>query len=93
MAEPGNFDPADRNLNTTPETPGAERPLEPTEARQGFRGKPVLIVLLAGLVLALVAWIPAEWWGQKIAPSTDPATETTRPTTAPQQPSQPSTTP
>jgi len=89
MAGPGNFNGNDER-NTA-----AERPLEPTEARQGFRGKPVLIVLLAGLVLALVAWIPAEWWGQKIAPPKDPATETTRPTTAPQQPqnSQPTTTP
>lgn len=89
MAGPDKFD---RNNERNA---AAERPLEPTEARQGFRGKPVLIVLLAGLVLALVAWIPAEWWGQKIAPANDPATETTRPTTTPQQPqsNQPTTTP
>ncbi|MDQ0455413.1 hypothetical protein [Rhizobium paknamense] len=60
-----------------------------TEARQGFRGKPVLIVLLAGLILALVLWIPAEWWGHSIEPARDPATETTRPTTTPAQPEQP----
>jgi hypothetical protein len=50
-----------------------------TEARQGFRGKPVLIVLLAGLVLAMLVWIPAEWWGNSIAPSNpanEPMTET-----------------
>lgn len=39
-----------------------------TEARQGFKGKPVLIVLLAGLILAMLVWIPAEWWGNAIAP-------------------------
>lgn len=49
-------------------------PMTPTEARQGFRGKPVLIVLLAGLVLAMLVWIPAEWWGNSIAPS-NPANE------------------
>ncbi|MDH4441025.1 MAG: hypothetical protein QE284_11630 [Rhizobium sp.] len=51
-------------------------PMTPTEARQGFRGKPVLIVLLAGLVLAMLVWIPAEWWGNSIAPD-DPANEPT----------------
>ncbi|MHB0951296.1 MAG: hypothetical protein ACYC10_05160 [Allorhizobium sp.] len=43
-------------------------PVTATEARQGFRGRPVLIVLLAGIVLALLVWIPAEWWGNAIAP-------------------------
>jgi hypothetical protein len=53
--------------------------MSPVEARQGFRGKPVLIVLLAGLVLAMLVWIPAEWWGNSIAPSNpanQPVTET-----------------
>ena len=56
-------------------------PMTPTEARQGFRGKPVLIVLLAGLILAMLVWIPAEWWGNSIAPE-NPANEPTQ-TTAP----------
>jgi len=43
-------------------------PVTATEARQGFRGRPVLIILLAGIVLALLVWIPAEWWGNAIAP-------------------------
>lgn len=43
-------------------------PMTPTQARQGFRGRPVLIVLLAGIVLAMLVWIPAEWWGNAIAP-------------------------
>ncbi len=34
-----------------------------TEARQGRTGRPVLIVLIAGLTLALLAWIGAEIWG------------------------------
>ncbi|HCL64937.1 MAG TPA: hypothetical protein DIC56_08895 [Rhizobium sp.] len=53
-------------------------PVTATEARQGFRGRPVLIVLLAGIVLALLVWIPAEWWGNAIAPknpSNQPAQE------------------
>jgi hypothetical protein len=29
----------------------------PVEARQGFLDKPVLMVLIGGLVLALIAWI------------------------------------
>lgn len=47
----------------------------PTEARQGFRGRPVLIVLLAGIVLAMLVWIPAEWWGNAIAPE-NPSNQT-----------------
>lgn len=43
-------------------------PVTATEARQGARGKPVLIVLLAGLILAMLVWIPIEWWGNSIAP-------------------------
>ncbi len=49
-------------------------PMTPVEARQGFRGKPVLIVLLGGLILAMLVWIPAEWWGNSIAPD-NPANE------------------
>lgn len=44
-----------------------------TEARQGSYGKPMLIVLVCGLVLAVVAWSGAEWWGE----STDAPTEQT----------------
>ena len=32
----------------------------PVEARQGFLGRPVLIVLIAGLALAVIAWIAVE---------------------------------
>lgn len=51
-----------------------ESPVTPTEARQGSWGRPVLIVLLAGLILAMLVWIPAEWWGSSIAPSPENAT-------------------
>jgi hypothetical protein len=33
----------------------------PVEARQGFLGWPVLIVLISGLVLAAIAWIAVAW--------------------------------
>ncbi|MBN9469615.1 MAG: hypothetical protein J0J10_12655 [Bosea sp.] len=32
----------------------------PVEARQGFLGRPVLMVLVWGLILAVVAWIAVE---------------------------------
>lgn len=32
----------------------------PVEARQGFLGAPVLMVLISGLALAVVAWIVVE---------------------------------
>lgn len=54
-------------------------PMAPVDARQGFVGKRVLIVLLGGLVLAMLVWIPAEWWGNSIAPDSpanEPATQT-----------------
>ena len=45
-----------------------ERPvtLTPTEARQGMLGRPVLYVLDVGLLLAMLAWAVAEFWGMSI---------------------------
>lgn len=43
-------------------------PLPPKKARQGRRGVPVLIVLVAGLVLAMGAWWIAEYYGTAITP-------------------------
>lgn len=65
--------------NSTDDRTRAERPVEltPTEARQGFLGRPVLAVLVGGLVLAMLAWAAVEFWGMSIAPAetaTDPAT-------------------
>ncbi|MGL4197666.1 MAG: hypothetical protein ACRCSX_07885 [Allorhizobium sp.] len=55
--------------DTNRRTRGLQPEVTATEARQGFRGKPVLIVLLGGLILAMLVWIPAEWWGNSIAPN------------------------
>ncbi|MGV8937899.1 MAG: hypothetical protein ACOH2J_12310 [Allorhizobium sp.] len=43
-------------------------PMEAKDARQGYKGRPVLIILLAGILLAMLAWIPLEWWGNSLAP-------------------------
>ena len=45
------------------ETQTAEK-LTAREARQGMPGRPVLMVLIAALVLAAVAWAGAEMWGE-----------------------------
>lgn len=43
-------------------------------ARQGGWGRPVLIVLIVGLLLALGAWAGVEMWGEQIdAPAADDA--------------------
>lgn len=42
------------------------------QARQGNRGRHVLIILIAGLLLALAAWGGAEFYGEVIK---TPATE------------------
>ena len=66
-----------------------DRPVErtPIEARQGFLGRPVLMVLIVGLVLAMLAWAAAEFFGMAIdrqtpsdasqvtAPASNPALE------------------
>ncbi|WP_165214234.1 hypothetical protein [Affinirhizobium pseudoryzae] len=67
---------------TTRPTQAGETPLSATEARQGRRGTPVFMVLAIGLVLAMVAWGAAEWWGQATEPpaeqtATPPAGDTT----------------
>lgn len=72
-----------------PGYPDREEPMTATEARQGSYGRPVLIVLLGGLLLAMILWIPAEWWGNASAPD-NPANEapaTTAPSPAEQNPS------
>jgi hypothetical protein len=41
----------------------------PTDkARQGHRGRHVLIILVVGLILALIAWGVAEIYGEAIDP-------------------------
>lgn len=51
-----------------------------TEARQGFSGRPVLMVLIGGLTLALLAWGLAEFYGETV--DSDNATETQAPAAA-----------
>jgi hypothetical protein len=49
--------------------------LTATEARQGRWGRPVFYVLVCGLVLAMIAWWAAEYYGAEIAPpNTDQTT-------------------
>ena len=56
--------------------------LTPTEARQGVLGRPVLAVLVIGLMLAMVAWAAAEFWGMSIDTQTPADTQqTTAPAT------------
>ncbi|MGE7370215.1 hypothetical protein ACQKKX_14280 [Neorhizobium sp. NPDC001467] len=88
------FDPKDaRPIDTLPPRFGTrdsvreiEEPLPPTKARQGAKGTPVLMVLVAGLLLALVAWGGAEWWGAETAP---PAEQTATPPAGPTEPTNP----
>jgi len=56
----------------------AERPvtLSATEARQGSWGRPVFYVLVCGLVLAMIAWWAAEYYGAAIAPANTDQTTT-----------------
>ena len=38
------------------------------KARQGYWGRHLLIILIVGLILALVAWAAAEFYGEAIDP-------------------------
>ena len=40
-----------------------------TEARQGYLGRPVLMVLGAALVLVFLGWGAVEIWGEKMDPN------------------------
>lgn len=88
------FEKDSTNPHPNPIGSPVDEPMSPTEARQGRTGRPVLIVLVAGLILALLAWGAAEWWGQATEP---PAEQTATPPagdTTPANPNaQPSSTP
>ena len=80
-------------MSTTETTDTDSRPeapveLTPVQARQGLLGRPVLAVLVIGLLLAMMAWAAAEFWGMSIAPESttvqDPAVA---PAVDPTQPS------
>lgn len=58
--------------------------LNETEARQGALGRPVLYVLVVGLILAMLAWAAAEFWGMSIDTQTpDDSTQVSTPATEP----------
>jgi hypothetical protein len=58
--------------------------LNGTEARQGMLGRPVLYVLVIGLILAMLAWGVAEFWGMSIDTQTpSDATQVSTPATEP----------
>lgn len=64
-----------------------------TEARQGRTGRPILIVLIASLALAAVAWLGAEIWGESTdAPAENTATPPAQ-TNSSTQPTAPGTGP
>lgn len=42
----------------------------PRESRQGFKGSPVLVILIISLLLAGAVWVVAETWGESTAPAT-----------------------
>lgn len=66
----------------TPNTgrPNTDKKVATDKARQGKLGQPVLVVLIAALVLAAIAWFAAEMFGQSIDPQPDnapaPSTQT-----------------
>lgn len=43
-----------------------QKTISPNKARQGPLGRPVLIVLIVALLLALGAWAGVEFWGERI---------------------------
>lgn len=51
-----------------PKAPPAPQNVPPVRARQGMLGAPVLMVLVAALILAAIAWWAAELFGASIAP-------------------------
>jgi hypothetical protein len=73
--------------NTSPA--GGEK-ISTNRARQGLLGKPVLMVLIGGLLLAVVAWTAAEKWGESIDPQSGTTTQTAP---APVPPAAPSANP
>jgi hypothetical protein len=63
-----NFDDRPEDTITRRRTEDEPVTLTATEARQGNWGRPVLYVLVCGLILAMVAWWGAEYYGSAIAP-------------------------
>lgn len=86
------FDPNDaERRDPDPAGSPVEEPMSATEARQGRRGTPVLMVLVAGLILALLAWGAAEWWGKATAPPDEQTATPPAGSTTPDNPNAPPT--
>lgn len=47
-----------------------------TDARQGSYGRPVLMVLIGGLVLVLLVWSGVEMWGESVDTDAQPTAST-----------------
>lgn len=52
-----------------PRDPKPDVKVDATRARQGRLGRPVVLVLAVGLLLALIAWGAVEYWGETLDPS------------------------
>lgn len=74
----GRTDLPDQNEDRRTRGARPEPTLTKTEARQGFTGRPVLIILLTALLLLMLIWVPVEWWGNAIEPE-NPANESIEP--------------
>jgi hypothetical protein len=83
------FDPRDADARH-PNPIGSPIEETATEARQGRKGSPMLKVLIAGLLLAMLAWGAAEWWGEASDP---PAAQTATPPAGDTEPQGSSTEP
>lgn len=75
----------ERGNKVSPEDTNRTVKISGVEARQGLLGRPVLMVLIGGLVLALAAWAGAEMFGE----STDNDAATQVEETAPAKDSAP----
>ncbi|MCJ9746846.1 hypothetical protein [Neorhizobium sp. SHOUNA12A] len=85
------FDPQEADTRR-PDRAGSPPVVETaTEARQGSWGAPVLKMLIAGLILAMVAWAGAEWWGESTAPPADRTATPPAGSTTPANPNAPPT--
>ena len=66
-----------------------QREIKEKEAKQGRQGKPVLKVLIAGLILALIAMGGYLFWVGEETPTEDPAITQETPITDPTHPENP----
>jgi hypothetical protein len=55
-------------MATNPTGRGNGPGVDPSRARQGGRGTPVLMILIAALVLLGIGWAATEFYGNMIAP-------------------------